>query len=115
MFFFPFINDSSFSCAEGRVCDFSQHIDIDLPDGTVSQSRSPKYEYSMQTNRFHRYDNRNIANGTACCTLLCGIGEEVLLDCINAIIQGAHTHCIQSTLTTSLHRANCKQKPSSPS
>ena len=85
------MNDSSFICTEEGGCDFSQHIDTDFPDYTLSQRRYPKYEYSVQANRLQRYDNINIEKGTDCCTLLCGIVEEVLLECIHTIIQGAHT------------------------
>jgi len=89
--FHPSINETVFICAEEGGCDLSQHIDIDFPDYTVSHRRRPKYEYSLQANRFHRYGNINLAIGIACCTLLCGIVEEVLLECIHAIKQAAHT------------------------
>ena len=63
--FLPSINETFFICAEEGGFYLSQHIDIDLPDYTVSHRRRPKYEYSLQANRFHRYGNINLAKGTA--------------------------------------------------
>jgi len=40
--FYPSINETFFICAEEGGCDLSQHIDIDLPDYTVSHRRRPK-------------------------------------------------------------------------
>ena len=78
------------------------------------RTQKPKILILTAVKTFVSYYIKNILTVTADCILLCCIIEN---SCWKVVMQlnRMPTHCIQSALTTPLHRAGCKQKPSSPS
>ena len=93
----------SLFCIEDWFFKLLRLIISDIPEYTISNHRNPRYKYSLQSELSFLNDNINVPSDIACCTLLCGTGEYWLLECIHAIIQGAHTLytvCTDHTVTS---------------
>jgi len=90
---FVFLTGLTLFRTEDRSSELLRYNGTELSDYMVSYRRTPKQEYLTAVKPSVLYDITTVPIGTVCSILLCGIREYLLLECIHALIQGAHAMC----------------------